>query len=85
MAPMALSLWRTVHFHLVPTSISSLMRRQERKEMEKKGQHAKQQTRKEHIQQRATEKKDRSIAKVSEFVKCALSANSLEPEKLVKN
>lgn len=36
---------------------------QERKEMEKKGQHAKQQTRKEHIQQRATEKKDRSIAK----------------------
>jgi len=36
---------------------------QERKEMEKKGQQAKQQTRKDHIQQRATEKKERSIAK----------------------
>ena len=45
-----------------------LVCRQERKEMESKKQQAKQQTRKEHIQQRVTEKKERSIAKVSEFV-----------------
>lgn len=50
---------------------SLLIFRQERKEMEKKILQKKQETRKEHIQQRATEKKERSIAKVS------LSLNTL--------